>query len=311
MSEGGSQTVRLVVHESDEGKTLARLVRDALGTSHSRSKGLIAGGAVLLNGASTQRVDARPRRGDVVEVQTIPGKRYRATKRDRSSGPGFRVVFEDDQILVVDKSAGVLSVPVPSLQGESLQDLLTARNRMRGHRDPQVRAVHRIDRFTSGLVAFARPGFAWTSLRRQFASGDPERIYLAVVSGRPSRTSGRLEHRLVEDARSMKVRVAAAPTEGRVASLRYRCRESYDDSTLVEVRLETGRRNQIRVQFAKEGHALLGDVTYGSAHGGIDRVALHAWRLSFRHPVTETTVRFRAEPPQDFRSLLRVLRRGT
>ena len=310
MTRASKGVVRLEAAEEDEGKTVARLLHDSLSTTHARAKGLILAGAVRCNGEEVTRVDTRLRPGDRIEVRVEPGRTYRAPKRDRSSGPGFRIVHEDDAVLVVDKTAGVLSVPVPSLQGESLQDLLTARNRLRGHRAPEVRAVHRIDRYTSGLVAFARTAAAWRALRRQFAAGDPERIYLAVVTGRPEPPSGRLEHRLVEDTRSMKVRVAALASEGREATLRYRTRERFAEGTLVEVRLETGRRNQIRVQFAAVGHPLVGDVSYGEPSDRISRVALHAWRLGFSHPVTGAPLRFEAELHPDFRTLLRRLRKG-
>jgi 23S rRNA pseudouridine1911/1915/1917 synthase len=303
--DGGA---RIEVTEEDSGKTVARVLHDSLSSPHARIKGLILAGAVRCNGQRVTRVDARVRPGDRLEVRAEPGRAYRAPKRDRSAGPGFRIVHEDDHLVVVDKAAGVLSIPVPSLQGESLQDLLTARNRLRGHRSPEVRAVHRIDRYTSGLVAFSRTAAAWKALRRQFASGEPERVYLAVVTGCPAPPSGRLEHRLVEDTRSMKVRVAALASEGREATLRYRVTERFEDAALVEVRLETGRRNQIRVQFAAAGHPLVGDVAYGTPSERIPRVALHAWRLRLVHPVTGAVLRFEAEPHPDFRALLRRLR---
>ena len=309
MTERADGNVRLVAAEEHEGKTGARVRHDSLSTPHARVKGLIAAGAVWRNGERVTRVDTRLRAGDRIEVRAEPGRAYRVPKRDRSSGPGFRIVHEDDHVVVVDKAAGVLSVPVPSLQGESLQDLLTARNRLRGHRSPEVRAVHRIDRYTSGLVAYARTSAAWKALRRQFAAGEPERVYLAVVTGCPTPLSGRLEHRLVEDTRTMKVRVAALASEGREATLRYRVRERFADAALVEVRLETGRRNQIRVQFAATGHPLVGDVSYGSPSERIARVALHAWRLRIAHPVTGAALRFEAEPHPDFRTLLRRLRK--
>lgn len=309
MIERAAGRLRLDASADDAGKTVARLLHDRGGMSHALAKGLIAAGAVRRNGDRVLRVDERLREGDLVETTVETGRAYRAPKRDRSSGPGFRVVFEDDHLIVVDKEAGFLSVPVPTLRGESLQDLLTARERLRGRRDPEVRAVHRIDRFTSGLVAYARDPRAWSALRRTFASGEPERVYLAVVRGLPDPPAGRLEHALHEDARSLKVRVALPGAGARPSSLRYRVKERFDDAALVEVRLETGRRNQIRVQFAAEGHPLVGDRTYGTVSPLIGRVALHAWRLALAHPFTAERLRFQSEPPPDFRKLLRALRR--
>ncbi len=301
-------TLRLHASAEDAGRTVARLLHDRGGISHAVAKGLIAAGAVRRNGERVARIDERLSEGDRVEAVVEADRSYRTPKRNRSSGPGFHVVFEDDHLIVVDKEAGFLSVPVPSLRGESLQDLLAARERLRGRRDPEVRAVHRIDRFTSGLVAYARDSRTWAALRRAFASGEPERVYLAVVHGVPDPPVGRLEHALREDARSLKVHVVPPGPGSRPSSLRYRLKERFDDAALVEVRLETGRRNQIRAQFAAERHPLVGDRTYGTDSPSIGRVALHAWRLALTHPVSGERLRFQAEPPSDFRKLLRTLR---
>lgn len=308
MSVRAAGRLRLDASAEDAGTTVARLLHDRGGMSHALAKGLIAAGAVRRNGERVVRVDERLAEGDRVEAVFDAERAYRAPKRNRSSGPGFRVVFEDDHLIVVDKEAGFLTVPVPSLRGESLQDLLTARERLRGRRDPEVRAVHRIDRFTSGLVAYARDSRTWSALRRAFASGEPERVYLAVVHGVPDPPAGRLEHALREDARSLKVHAVPPGPGTRPSSLRYRVKERFDDAALVEVRLETGRRNQIRVQFATERHPLVGDRTYGTDSPLIGRVALHAWRLSLAHPVSGEGLRFQADPPSDFRKLLRALR---
>lgn len=310
MSDRSAGRLRIEASAEEAGKTVARLLHDRGGLSHARAKGLIAAGAVRRNGERVLRVDERLSEGDRIEAVFEADRSYRAPKRDRSTGPGFRVVFEDDHLIVVDKEAGFLTVPIPSLRGESLQDLLTARERLRGRRDSDVRAVHRIDRFTSGLVAYARDARTWSALRRAFASGEPERVYLAVVEGLPDPPAGRLEHPLHEDAKSLKVRVAPPGSASKPSSLRYRVRERFDGAALVEVRLETGRRNQIRVQFAAERHPLVGDRTYGTESPLIGRVALHAWRLALAHPVSGERLRYEAELPSDFRKLLRALRRA-
>ncbi len=309
MTDRAAGRLRLDASADDAGKTVARLLHDRGGMSHALAKGLIAAGAVRRNGERVVRVDERLSEGDRVEAAFEAERGYRTPKRNRSSGPGFRVVFEDDHLIVVDKEAGFLTVPVPSLRGESLQDLLSARERLRGRRD-RVRAVHRIDRFTSGLVAYARDSRTWSALRRAFASGEPQRVYLAVVHGVPQPPAGRLAHALHEDPRSLKVRVVPPAPGARPATLRYRVKERFDDAALVEVRLETGRRNQIRVQFAAERHPLIGDRTYGTDSPLIGRVALHAWRLSLTHPVSGESLRFQADPPSDFRKLVRALRRA-
>jgi 23S rRNA-/tRNA-specific pseudouridylate synthase len=170
-----------------------------------------------------------------------------------------------------------------------------------------VLPAHRIDRYTSGLVAFARSRAAWAALRSQFASGAPERVYLAVATGRVERERGTLEHRLVEDPRSLKVR---ASPRGRRAASAYRVLERFPHATLLEVHLDTGRRNQIRVQLAAEGHPLVGDHSYGKPSPLIGRTALHAARLAFDHPTTGKRVELASPLPRDLERLVSRLRKG-
>lgn len=283
--------------------------------SHAEAKGIVAGGNVRVAGRTVVRPDLRLRAGDRVEASWDRSRRHRAPPPSASRGPGFRIVHEDDDLVVAEKEAGILTVPAPSSGTASLLDRLEERYARRGFRKREVRAVHRIDRFTSGLVAFSRNARAFAALRAQFASGTPDRVYLAVVEGTPDPPSGRLAHRLVENPKSLKVRALSEEEleEGggasRPASCRYRTLEALGPATLVEVRLETGRRNQIRVQFAAAGHPLVGDVAYGEPSERIDRTALHAHRLAMDHPTTGKRLRFVSEPPPDFARLLRSLRR--
>ena len=261
-----------------------------------------------MNGTTVGRPDLRLRDGDVVEAAWDPGKRYKAPRAAALKGPGFRVVHEDDDVVVVEKAAGVITVPAPSDKGISLLERLEHHYRKRGLRAVSLEAVHRIDRYTSGLVAFARHGAARAALRSEFARGRPERVYLAVVEGRLEDDRGRLRHRLAENPKSLKVHVVPEGAEGRDATCTFRVLERFEEATLVEVRLETGRRNQIRVQFAAIGHPLVGDVSYGRPSPRIGRVALHARRLAFVAP-SGTPLVFESDPPRDFRELLAALRR--
>lgn len=294
----------------EAGRTVQRLLHDRAGLSNAEAKGIVAGGGVTRNGRRVERPDERVEEGDRIEVVREPGRRYHAPRRDVTRGDGYRVVHEDDDVIVLDKEAGVLTVPNRSEPGTSLVDRLREKFRKRGLRGPDVRAVHRIDRFTSGLVVLARTGRAFASLRREFASGRPERIYIALAEGSVDGDNGRLVHRLYEHPKSLKVRVAVEGEPGRVASCRYRVTGRFPHATLLEVALETGRRNQIRVQFAAQGHPLVGDVAYGHPSPWIDRVALHAHRLAFDLPWSGRRLELVSEPPQDFRALVGTLRRG-
>lgn len=292
------------------GATVARLLHDLAAVSHATAKGLVGSGAVRVNGAPVSRPDHRLAAGDRVTWTIEPDRRYKAPSPRARGGEGYRVIEDDAEFVVVDKEPGVLSVPVPSRRGDSLVERLTEAFKRRGFKDPEIRAVHRIDRFTSGLVAFSRTPQAHAHLRKQFAGGSPERVYLAVAEGRIESARGRLIHSLVENAESLKVSVARPGERGLHATLEYRVLERMPAATLLEITLGTGRRNQIRVQFAAEGHPLVGDVAYGNPSTEIGRVALHAARLAFDRPRDGRRVRYEATPPADFERLLAALRRG-
>jgi 23S rRNA pseudouridine1911/1915/1917 synthase len=302
-----TRTIR--VDEAGASRTVQSVLHDRGGFTHADARGLIGAGCVLRNGKSVGRVDERCAVGDRIEIAFEAGRKYHAPRRP-PRGDGYRVVFEDDDLVIVDKEPGVLTVPAPSVPDDSLLDRLLASYKKRGLRRAQVLAVHRIDRFTSGLVAFARTGKAYAALREQFAAGKPERVYLAFVDGAFPKEKGRLIHRLEENPKSLKVRAVSSGRGARPASCSYRVLERFPHATLLEVSLETGRRNQIRVQFAAEGHALIGDVSYGGPTAVFERTALHAHRLAFAHPTRDARVEVESALPADLTKLAKGLRRG-
>ena len=296
--------------ESDAGRTVQRVMHERLGVSNAEAKGLIASGCVTRNRRVVTRPDERVVAKDRLVVASEAGRNYRAVPSRSRGGEGWRVVHEDDDLIVVDKDAGVLTVPTAAPAGDSLEELLLASFRKRGHKKPVLHVVHRIDRFTSGLVVFARHHAAAMALKDQFKARTPERVYLALAEGRVEPDRGRLTHGLVENPKSLKVQVVAKEGEGRDASLRYRVVERFSDTTLVEVALETGRRNQIRVQFAATGHPIVGDVSYRRPSAWIPRVALHAHRLAFEAPRGRKRLRFESPVPPDFKRLVSKARAG-
>jgi 23S rRNA pseudouridine1911/1915/1917 synthase len=304
-------TVRTVeAGASDAGRTVQRLMHEHLGVSHAEAKGLIASGCVARNRRTVTKPDERVGAGDRVEVAAEAGRKYSRAGHAPRGGEGWRVVHEDDDLIVVDKDAGLLTVPTAAPVGDSLEELLLASYRKRGHKKPALHVVHRIDRFTSGLVVFARSHPAAMELRRQFKERTPERIYLAVAEGKVEPDRGRLTHSLGENPKSLKIHVVAKESEGRPASLRYRVLERFPHATLLEVQLETGRRNQIRVQLAAERHPIVGDFSYGHPSPLIPRVALHALRLGFESPRGRKRLQFESPVPPDFARLLKKLKGG-
>jgi 23S rRNA pseudouridine1911/1915/1917 synthase len=260
-------------------------------------------------------LDAASRRlqtGDVVRVwMDRPGSARRRSSPFEFSG--LQVLFEDDLLIVVNKPAGLLSVPLP--HGDptpSVYSMLEVH--LRGHRHRRPFIVHRIDRDTSGLVLFAKTPRAQEALKDQFRRRTPERVYLALVYGHPP-PSGTWRDVLVWDKTAL-IQRETHPSDprGKEAVAEYRVVESLGETSLIEVRLHTGKRNQIRIQARLRGHTLVGEQRYiygPSEIRPIDfgRQALHAHRLAFQHPAEGRELRFEAPLPEDFADLLKRLRR--
>jgi len=215
------------------------------------------------------------------------------------------VLYEDSQVIAVNKPAGILTVPIPGMKSANMQEALDL------YLEPQKRraqTVHRIDRYTSGVVLFAKSTRARTRLMEQFRNHQPARIYLALVRGVPDPPEGELVHymkRIKDGFRN--VIVPEEDPDGTQARLLYRVVEPFRDTSLVEVALDTGLKNQIRVQLAEIGHPTVGDRHYASDEQEeklIDRQALHASRLEFHHPATGEIVGLEAEMPKDFKRLI-------
>jgi 23S rRNA pseudouridine1911/1915/1917 synthase len=227
------------------------------------------------------------------------------------------IVFEDRDLIVIDKPAGLLSVRQPEQPGAPSLDALLE-DHWRSHAGMVPRVVHRLDRDTSGLVVFARTGLAQRGLKEQFVQRAPERLYLAVVHGVPTPQEGAWRTWLTWDAQA-RVQRAARPRAWRAfdASAFYRVVERFAGgaAALVEVRLATGKRHQIRVQACLAGHPLVGERMYTGEPAPspehvipFGRQALHARRLAFLHPRSGERLVFEREPPADFAGLLATLR---
>jgi 23S rRNA pseudouridine1911/1915/1917 synthase len=283
--------------------------------SRARAATAIQRGKIYLNGAEAGPADAAARlsAGDVVRVWMDRPGTSRIRRRPVEIG-GLRVLYEDDALLVIDKPAGLLAVPLERKSAlPSVFDELQEHFRARGMRRPFV--VHRIDRDTSGLVVFAKNPSAREALKDQFKRREPERIYWAVVYGHPAPPTGTWRDHLVWDRKAL-IQKETHPKDplAKDAVCDYRVLESFRDASLIEVRLRTGRRNQIRIQARLRGHTLVGERRY--VYGpdmlrtiAFERQALHARRLAFQHPEDGRLLEFESPLPPDFESLLARLRR--
>lgn len=273
------------------------------GLSRAWIKGLFDHGGVARNGQPVTNPGERVEAGDMVEVAWDPHTRVREKPRERRD-PAFRVLFEDEHIIVVDKAAFVLTVP--TLDGET--DTLVqrvGRHLGKGGPERRVTVVQRLDKGTSGVMIFAITEEAATELIDQFKRHAPAREYVALVSGLVKEDRGTIESRLATN-RGLS-RYSTHGEDGERAVTHYEVEARFQNATRVRVKLETGRRNQIRVHFAEAGHPVLGDTRYRPELARHPlwrsrRQALHAAVLGFVHPVTRQRMRFESPLPPEFRA---------
>lgn len=216
------------------------------------------------------------------------------------------VLYEDDAVVVLDKPAGLAAVPIEGSDAASAWSLLSARLKLQRQR---AFVVHRIDRFTSGILLFAKTPADRDALVQQFIAHTPMREYLAVLRGSPGARQGTLVHYFRREGMFQKLCSERDSSAAR-AELLYWVERLLRDASLVRVQLVTGLQNQIRVQFSAIGHPVIGDRKYHRAESAerlIARVALHAARLQFVHPRTGARVSIDCAPPRDFQHLVRRL----
>jgi 23S rRNA pseudouridine1911/1915/1917 synthase len=274
---------------------LPYLIGLPLGLSRKQAKDLLRFRAVTVKRIATVRHDTQLEPGDVVTIAA--GRQIPAASIERH---GLKIVYLDDAVVVVDKRAGLLSM---GSEGEKER---TAHRILNEHlkaiaKSPLQQAfiVHRLDRETSGLMMFARSRAIQAVLQRDWKSVTKK--YLAVVEGAPSKTEGTLRDNLVE---SKSLRMHRVERGGELAITHYRVLRTNRDKSLVEFTLETGRKNQIRVQIAGLGHPIVGDRKYGAVSDPARRLALHSSELKFSHPVSGAAMDFRSALPQRLMALI-------
>jgi 23S rRNA pseudouridine1911/1915/1917 synthase len=318
---------------------LDRIVQQLTGLSRAGVRGLLDHGCVTVNGSTASQPQLSVASGDGVEVHYDPHRRYKerlAVEPD----PAYRILFEDEHLIVVDKAAHVLTVPTASGKGKTLIEALQ-RYINRGKPAKlwkRLHIVHRLDQGVSGVMVVAKSGAIAQRLKDQFATHKPQRIYIAIVNGVMEQQKGTFRSHLATDY-SLNRYSTRREGHGELAITHYEVLEGARplrrgapsrvrppvkphrpaDFTIVRVQLETGRRNQIRVHFAEAGHPVLGDPRYPRALKDSDqagemtsshprwrakRLALHAASLELEHPATGKTMCFEAELPREFAAFM-------
>ncbi|WP_125775314.1 RluA family pseudouridine synthase [Antribacter gilvus] len=287
--------------------TLARM----LGFSRTRAAELAESGAVRLDGKEVGKSDRVPA-GGWLEVD-VPDPVDQALAVVAEPVPGMGIVYDDDDLVVVDKPVGVAAHPSPGWTGPTVVGALAAagyRVSTSGAAERQG-IVHRLDVGTSGLMVVAKSEAAYTGLKRAFKERTVDKVYHALAQGHPDPTRGTIDAPIGRHPTSdWKFAVTA---DGKPSVTHYEVQEMLSAASLVEVHLETGRTHQIRVHFAALRHPLVGDLTYGAdpvlaSRVGLTRQWLHAVRLGFEHPLTSRWVEVSSEYPEDLAHALEVVR---
>lgn len=226
------------------------------------------------------------------QIQITPGQEVVVGPKTRWLKEGIKVLYEDDDLIVIDKPEGLLTVAADNSLDHHVHGLLKSRFRNRA-----VFPAHRLDRDTSGILVFAYNRDVWMELKKQFEAHTVERVYYALVVGAPPSKEGTWKSFLHEDERFF----VKSASQGKLAITHYKVIDTNERLALMQFKLETGRKNQIRVHCKDAGCPILGDTKYGDPLDKAPRLFLHASHLGFWHPTKEKQLSFDSELPISFR----------
>lgn len=275
-------------------------------TSRNNVKSLLAKRLVLVNGSPVTQFDFPLAKDDEVKISKTPVKgetakrKTPANRREKAAPPQeIRVIYEDDCFLAIDKPAGLLSVQSDKETECAYGYVLTYLAQKDKNARPFI--LHRIDKETSGVLVFAKDIKIHSMLKMHWNELVSLREYYAVVEGVLEQKSGTVVSYLKENKNNLTY-VTNDPT-GQKAITHYEVVEESEEYSLLRVKIDTGRKNQIRVQLKSKGHAVVGDDKYGSNKNPLARLGLHASCLTFQSPITKELITFRAPVPAAFRAL--------
>jgi 23S rRNA pseudouridine1911/1915/1917 synthase len=257
---------------------------------------MLAQSRITVNGKLCKLANQQVRQGDVVEI---------GSRRVPSKLPaGLEILYEDKDILVIQKPSGLLTVATVDERER------TAFAYLRQHlkeidAGQKVFIVHRLDKFASGVLVFAKSEKVKHALQKLFSEHDIQRKYWAIVEGSIENNQGTIRSYLAED-QSLRMHSTNDARLGKSAVTHFRVLRRFSGLTVLEVTLETGRKNQIRVHLSEMGHPIVGDQAYGSTQNPLGRLGLHAFCLGFTHPTQGTPLHFQTAPPPEFERYLPV-----
>ena len=261
--------------------------------SKKKVKERLKSATVAVNGTNTTQFDFALAVGDLVEVGVVQ-------KKSLAPITSLEILYQDSELIAINKPAGLLSV---GTKQENKQHALAILRKQltKGRKSPELIPVHRLDRETSGILLFATSREIRESVMGKWSKA--EKIYLAVVHGRPSEDKGSINQPLRLDNKEYKVHVGDHPS-AKFALTHYEVKENSENNSLLKVRIETGRQHQIRAHLSWLGHYVLGDERYGKGYKKGDRLGLHATKLTVIHPRTKKSLSFEVDAPRDFYALI-------
>lgn len=282
-----SKYIEIPVREEN---TLLEFLLKQMGISKNRAKDLLAGRAVSVNRKLSTRHDTPLHIGEVVRVS-------RHRQNTMLLNKYVKIIYEDKDIVVIEKSEGILSMASTPKQ-YCVKNVLDEYFEKR-HFKCTAHVVHRLDRETSGLMIYAKNVEVARILENNWHSMVYDRRYVALLCGKMDKEGGTVQSWLKE---SKSYVTYSSPTDngGKLATTHYHRLWNNEDFSLVEMKLETGRKNQIRVHMADLGFPVAGDHKYGNGRDPLHRLALHAYRLNFFHPITHEEMQFETPIPKDF-----------
>jgi 23S rRNA pseudouridine1911/1915/1917 synthase len=250
---------------------------------------------ITVNGKLCKIANSSVRSGDIVEI---------GPKKITSKLPsGLEILFEDTDLLVIRKPSGLLTVATVDERERTVFAYLRQYLKEIDARQ-KLFIVHRLDKFASGVLVFAKSEKVKTALQKLFSKHDIQRKYWAIVEGRVETKEGTIRSYLAED-RSLRIHSTDDTERGKSAVTHFRVLRRFPEITVLEVTLETGRKNQIRVHLSEMGHPIVGDKAYGSTHNPIGRLGLHAFCLGFKHPTQGNPILIQTPPPPEFERYLK------
>lgn len=292
-----SSALRFTSFHVKEATPLLEFISRALdGISRSRAKAILSGGGVRVDRKIVHQFDLMLQPGQLVEVSKRKPKGELKSKF-------VKIVYEDPQVIVIEKAVGILSM-ASSHHAFCVKQVLDEYFH-RTHQKCTAHVVHRLDRDTSGLLVYAKTLEAEQILEHNWRNIVTDRRYMALVSGVLDKPQGKVESYLKDNKAYFTYSMPHDDGTGKYALTNYRVIRTDGVHSLVELKLETGRKNQIRVHMQDLGHPVCGDIKYGNGDDPIGRLALHAFRLNFYHPITGEPLHFETGVPKSFTAALK------